>query len=484
MSTAPAPYVRYEARTPQGEAMLAAYARAVERMKDRPADQPTSWAYQAAMHGARRDDPRRLANGCKHLSWFFVSWHRMFVYYFEQIARAAVIESNGPSDWGLPYWNYALGGEHARMPEAFRNPAVNGAVNPLYVEQRDPRINAGAGLKQEIISPDAALNRHQFTGLVEFGGVEGPPGPQFWSQPGALEKTPHNDVHGAVGGRGWMSYPDQAAQDPIFWLHHANIDRVWALWNEEGNLNPSNPAWTAASFEFFDASGTVVAKACGDVLDTVKDLGYTYDKLERDPTQATARAVAPAATLASAEESRSDMPPPAPQEPEIVGASEKPVRLVGVAEHVPVRIDTQARREALARTSAVEPQRILLHLDDIEAKGNPGTVYAIYVNAPDGANERERAAHHAGNLSLFGIEHFNQPPHDEHPHGLRISLDITELAQQLRTEGNWNDEHLDVALLPVDLIPPPGASPSEAVSSAPKHEDMPVTIGRISISYA
>jgi tyrosinase len=35
-----------------------------------------------------------------------------------------------------------------------------------------------------------------------------------------------------IGGDGWMSDPDKAALDPIFWLHHANIDRLWAAWTK------------------------------------------------------------------------------------------------------------------------------------------------------------------------------------------------------------------------------------------------------------
>ena len=38
----------------------------------------------------------------------------------------------------------------------------------------------------------------------------------------------HNNVHGWVGGA--MSAVPVAAYDPIFWAHHAMIDRLWYLW--------------------------------------------------------------------------------------------------------------------------------------------------------------------------------------------------------------------------------------------------------------
>ncbi|KAG1750495.1 common central domain of tyrosinase-domain-containing protein [Suillus paluster] len=46
---------------------------------------------------------------------------------------------------------------------------------------------------------------------------------------GSLEGV-HDTVHNLIGGNGQMSYPDYAGYDPIFYLHHANVDRLLALW--------------------------------------------------------------------------------------------------------------------------------------------------------------------------------------------------------------------------------------------------------------
>ena len=46
-----------------------------------------------------------------------------------------------------------------------------------------------------------------------------------------------------------------AAQDPIFWAHHANVDRQWNLWIAQGGgrSNPvGNADWRNATFTFFD----------------------------------------------------------------------------------------------------------------------------------------------------------------------------------------------------------------------------------------
>ncbi len=57
---------------------------------------------------------------------------------------------------------------------------------------------------------------------------------------GTLEATPHNNVHNIVGG---LMGGTQSALDPIFMMHHCNIDRIWAVWNVN-NQNSNDPLWT------------------------------------------------------------------------------------------------------------------------------------------------------------------------------------------------------------------------------------------------
>ncbi|RUS20032.1 hypothetical protein BC937DRAFT_86547 [Endogone sp. FLAS-F59071] len=41
----------------------------------------------------------------------------------------------------------------------------------------------------------------------------------------------HDSLHDTVGGNGGhMAYADVAAMDPIFFLHHANVNRLLAIW--------------------------------------------------------------------------------------------------------------------------------------------------------------------------------------------------------------------------------------------------------------
>ena len=212
MTTQNAPYVRRNVWTlPSGDQTIEEYGKAVALMKARAANDPTSWSYQAAMHGTHAAATKPLWNGCQHGTWFFVAWHRMFIYYFEQIVRAAVVQAGGSSAWALPFWDYGAGGQRATLPLAFRQPTVNGSPNPLYVSQRAPGINGGLALSPAVASPAHALSRPKFTGTAQFGGGI-TPAQQFSGSTGRLEQTPHNDVHNALGGAsGWMADPDQAA---------------------------------------------------------------------------------------------------------------------------------------------------------------------------------------------------------------------------------------------------------------------------------
>jgi hypothetical protein len=60
------------------------------------------------------------------------------------------------------------------------------------------------------------------------------------SDHGVMESWAHDMVHVAVGGAsGNMKHPNTAARDPIFWLHHANLDRLWNRWlDNNAHRNP------------------------------------------------------------------------------------------------------------------------------------------------------------------------------------------------------------------------------------------------------
>jgi tyrosinase len=71
----------------------------------------------------------------------------------------------------------------------------------------------------------------------------------------------HGGIHVAIGGTvnggGTMSWLPVAAFDPTFYLHHANVDRLIAMWQA---LNPDSyivPTANAGSGSYYELSGTL-----------------------------------------------------------------------------------------------------------------------------------------------------------------------------------------------------------------------------------
>jgi tyrosinase len=91
-----------------------------------------------------------------------------------------------------------------------------------------------------------------------------------------LEFNPHNGVHQAIGGN--MGVIALSARDPIFYLHHANVDRLWSTWNRRGNANSPEPMWRNFAFErnLINPDGTPWSVSVGE-LGSTPALGYRYD---------------------------------------------------------------------------------------------------------------------------------------------------------------------------------------------------------------
>src|SRR5581483_8844923 len=67
--------------------VITAYRKAVAAMRLLPSTDPRSWTYQAAIHGTFTTPTQTAWNTCQHGNYFFWSWHRMYLYWFERICR-------------------------------------------------------------------------------------------------------------------------------------------------------------------------------------------------------------------------------------------------------------------------------------------------------------------------------------------------------------------------------------------------------------
>jgi len=70
--------------------------------------------------------------------------------------------------------------------------------------------------------------------------------------------------------------------DPLFYLHHANLDRIWESWNQLGHTNPTDPKYLNRTFAYGDRSGKRVDLPV-TAADRVAHLGYEYDAYEKAP---------------------------------------------------------------------------------------------------------------------------------------------------------------------------------------------------------
>lgn len=185
----------------------------IRRMKaNTNAADPNSWHYWTNIHLAT----------CPHSIPYFLAWHRGYLYYFERQLRAV----SGDANLVLPYWDYY---SYATLPAEFTNAS---ASNPLYV----PRMNTN--VRQ-------ALTLAPFSGtLTNFQrGLSNAFEP-------SLESMPHNPVHDIIGN---VMATMQSPTDPIFWLHHANIDRLWTAWAKAGGgrrMPLTTSSYWAGSFSY------------------------------------------------------------------------------------------------------------------------------------------------------------------------------------------------------------------------------------------
>jgi tyrosinase len=459
-----------------------AYALAVAELQQRADADPTSWVYQAQIHDmADGTQPDVFRGQCQHMSWFFLPWHRLYLYWFERIIRRCVtehpdVDAQTKANWALPYWNYSAGGVRATLPEAFRAATMpDGTPNALFTEERNKYINDGFELPTLAIRIDRALAPTAFSMDSPDGGFGG--APTGWNhfdldfntnESGALEQVPHGAVHVEVGG--FMAGFDTAALDPVFWLHHANIDRLWEAWRRTlGNPNPDAASpWGATAFAFHDEHGKVVAGSAADALDTAADLNYRYASISVPPPVTVRRGggVPPQA------------PPPSDTPAELVGATEGPIEIAGERRDVSFSIGDPTGPSA--RTAGT-PARVILAIEGIqsvEPGRKPDVTYAVYVNLPDDADAgTDPESFYAGTLDLFGLERAGSVTNDRPGHGLRRSFDITDIYERLREEGRWDPGSVTVSFQALR----PGGSDRQAAGDTEERTATPVRFGRVAV---
>jgi hypothetical protein len=179
----------------------------------------------------------------QHTNARLLPWHRVFLHLFEEALH------NYHPDVCVPYWDWTTDSEH-RVPEwlAGYTPTIQTPTRTITVV-RSP--GSAENLASIVSGTASALQRTTYD--------------QF--------SAPINGIHGGVhiwcGGT--MSDAAISPADPIFWLHHANLDRLWWRWyNDTGAGNHQNPNLAGT-----DALMDPWSYTEQDTRD-IATLGYTY----------------------------------------------------------------------------------------------------------------------------------------------------------------------------------------------------------------
>jgi len=343
--------------------IIQSYKTAITAMQALPYTNPLSWAYQAAIHGTTLGDNLPAWNTCEHGTIYFWSWHRMYLYWFERIIR----KMSGDPNWALPYWNYNAISQRT-LPSVFRTPTTG---NPLYVANRGS-LGGGSWNAGTAAFPDTDVDYS--AGLM--------PKP-FYTAQSALECLPHNQIHGDIGG--WMGNVCTAAQDPVFFVHHANIDRLWSHWLAQGSRSdPGNdPTWTNKTSIFFDENGNQVKMSACDVLRTAQQLNYTYESECTEVNQYCFYICCIWQWLYCCQIFL-DIPP-FPLGPDPV--------------YVPIGVLDDQYWSAVERGD-----NVVLQLGNVDALKAPGASWEVYVGFPPGPiDPYPQSPYYLGNLSLFAV---------------------------------------------------------------------------------
>ncbi|TDX31379.1 tyrosinase family protein [Rhodovulum visakhapatnamense] len=332
-----ASHVRVSMTSEEGVAHLQTYRKAVAAMWALDPSDPHNWFRYAMIH----------LMDCPHGNWWFFVWHRPYVAHLERIVRiygedeafampywdwtadpfvadtffaSSTYPDNAldPSSSHYPDWDSFESAYHDPI-EAFwtglsdaqkQQETLRGFpdFDSFWTTGVQPNFNANPadGRSKTAAAPDltppasdavmlsvieAGLRPELFTTVVGTGqartGFNSPESQNHHQGVGAaiLEGQPHNKVHNDLGSAagGWM--PSLLSSvDPIFFMHHCNVDRLWDVWTKKERTAGRTALPTAEEAPRFDPepflfyigdAGQPAPSTAGASMD-IAPWGYAY----------------------------------------------------------------------------------------------------------------------------------------------------------------------------------------------------------------
>lgn len=419
--------------------ILVSYRTAIAAMKNLPPSDPRNWTRQAQIH----------LNFCPHRNWYFLPWHRAYLVAFERLCR----QLSGNPNFALPYWDWTA---NPQLPSAFATPTYNGQPNQLFNATRSSQT---VTIPANVAGPARISTILAETSFEVFASTR-PPGQNStapsWQRAngteGPLESGPHDQVHVRISG-------DMATfmspLDPIFWLHHCNIDRLWDRWNNLGHANTSDNLWRTFAFngQFVNPSGasgtTPYNTTVAGVLNIVS-LGYRY--------------VAPLFNTVLANQvmaKQIDLSKPLQMSQfnvtsaaKINAALEMPVQLAAAQSQSLLKAMQPLALTAAAPNRPMQaPSRVIATIRDIDPPKQGNAEVRVFIDCPYLTPDTPvEDRHYAGSFTFFGLGHA------EHGGTHSVAIDITETVQKLRNSASDMSKQINVQLMPVAIpgVPPAG----------------------------
>ncbi len=397
---------------------LEALDKALEIMRSKDCSDPLSWYYQGAMHWIPDtiNGPNRLCDSyqtmadlkeawdnCTHTESgaeeiHFLVWHRLYTWHFERIVR----KLSGYADFALPYWGYTdtLDTLQSRtMPAIFRTGSTH-----LFEPARLDSLNNGfpiSGKATRRLSL-SKLNEYRLYALYNEN----------------INSAPHGAMHNYIGfgndirgkslpnsvwqqpTNGMMSEVATAAFDPIFWVHHANIDRIWQQWtNSENGQNVLLEELKAAPwpYVFFDENGEKVTYTIEEVVENLYKTDYDYDDTPVAPK-----------TAPELREKRLNLA--AVQTKDTLAKITRATSLNNKVTNISL---ANLNREKANLLSAANPEGEILILNvTVSFTKAPKGDFEVYLNLPTTETPTPESDHFAGFMTFFGADH----QHTGHQH--------------------------------------------------------------------
>ncbi|HKW17574.1 MAG TPA: tyrosinase family protein [Terriglobales bacterium] len=375
--------------------MLVKLAKAVDAMAKKPEQDPLNWMSWWYTHDVRDDRTKASeitrvfgnlppqSSEVAEQTWatcqphhegdiedLFLPWHRYFVYSFERVVRTVISDPT----FTLPYWNYIDVSSRALPPE-FLKPG-DSVFKALFRPDRRPQVNQGSAIDAGLPVSPINLDDLKYDDYSTFCG--------------SLDNRLHGTVHVRVGNGIGMGSVPWAANDPVFWLHHCNIDRLWASWNKGGGRNLDSQEFLNQSFIFVGPDSRLTSFKVSDGLST-SQLDYQYAGLEKRPPSSVADTVASFSSAGV---------------PKRVATN---IKLGAATTTVTLKSESDSAAIATFSGAAMDARSIGLVFRGLQTNVPPESLYHVFLNLPASPTSAQEKRHFAGTINFFEAQtHFDR----------------------------------------------------------------------------